>query len=219
MCQIGDQEQIVNITPLLPQVQTQELPEDEESSANVQVPVELTVEEMPTFLVHVSETEVEEAVFTLLKEEGDIEKVVYENTISLKDKTPGIVSISLPAPDAASSDHDGLETGEIYRWVVFIACDPNDWSQNPRAEGWVKRIAKEDSLAQELAKTPEMQHPEVYAVHGVWTETVSSLAKLRERYPDNPQVQADWKDLLESVGLENLVAERPVNSPESRVEN
>lgn len=218
MCKIGDQERVVNVTPLLPEVQTKELPENAQaSSANARVPVELTVEETPTFLVHVSETAVEEAVFTMLNEQGD--KVVYEKTISLKDKTPGIVSVSLPATDPADPENNLLEVGETYHWFVTIACYPDDWSQNPMAEGWVKRIAKEDSLAQELAKTPEMQHPEVYAVHGVWTETVSSLAKLRERYPDNPQVQADWKDLLESVGLENLVAERPVNSPESRVEN
>ena len=218
VCKIGDQEKQVKVTALLPQLQSKELPDDpQESPTNAQIPVELTVEETPTFLVHITETEAEEAVFTLMTE--DRSEVVHEATISLDNQTPGIVSISLPESDPANPDNELLKVDQIYNWFVTIPCDQNDWSQNPTAEGWVKRIAKEESLKQELAKTPDMDHPKVFVNHGVWTEAVSSLAKLRERYPNNPQVQADWKDLLASVGLENLVAERPVNSPESGVEN
>jgi len=213
VCKIGDQEKQVNVTALLPQLQSKELSDDpQESSTTEQIPVELTVEQTPTFLVHITETEAEEAVFTLMTE--DRSEVVYEKTISLENKTPGIVSISLPESDAADPENELLQVDQIYNWFVTIPCDQNDWSQNPTAEGWVKRIAKEESLKQELAKTPDMDQPQVFVDHGIWTEAVSSLAELRERYPNNPQVQTDWKDLLESVGLENLVAERPVNSPE-----
>jgi hypothetical protein len=213
VCKIGDQEKQVNVTALLPQLQSKELPDDtQESSANEQIPVELTVEQTPTFLVHITETEAKEAVFTLINEEGD--EVVYETTISLENQTPGIFSISIPESDPADPENKMLQVDKTYNWFVTIPCDQNDWSQNPTAEGWVKRIAKEESLKQELAKTSDMDHPKVFVNHGVWTEAVSSLAELRERYPNNPQVQADWKDLLASVGLENLVAERPVNSPE-----
>ncbi|MEQ9623197.1 DUF928 domain-containing protein [Coleofasciculus chthonoplastes] len=213
VCKIGDQEKQVNVTALLPQLQSKELPDDaQEASTNEQIPVELTVEQTPTFFVHITETEAEEAVFTLMTENKD--KVVYETTISLDNQTPGIVSISIPESDPADPENELLQVDQIYNWFVTIPCDQNDWSQNPTAEGWVQRIAKEESLKQELAKTPDIDHPKVFVDHGVWTEAVSSLAKLRERYPNNPQVQADWKDLLASVGLENLVAERPVNSPE-----
>ncbi|MEQ9483802.1 DUF928 domain-containing protein [Coleofasciculus sp. F4-SAH-05] len=213
VCKIGDQEKQVNVTALLPQLQSKELPDDaQEASTNEQIPVELTVEQTPTFFVHITETEAEEAVFTLMTENKD--KVVYETTISLDNQTPGIVSISIPESDPADPENELLQVDQIYNWFVTIPCDQNDWSQNPTAEGWVQRIAKEESLKQELAKTPDMDQPKVFVDHGVWTEAVSSLAKLRERYPNNPQVQADWKDLLASVGLENLVAERPVNSPE-----
>jgi hypothetical protein len=218
VCKIGDQEKQVNVTALLPQLQSKELPDDaQEASTNEQIPVELTVEQTPTFFVHITETEAEEAVFTLMTENKD--KVVYETTISLDNQTPGIVSISIPESDPAAPENELLQVDQIYNWFVTIPCDQNDWSQNPTAEGWVQRIAKEESLKQELAKTPDIDHPKVFVDHGVWTEAVSSLAKLRERYPNNPQVQADWKDLLASVGLENLVAERPVNSPESGVNN
>ncbi|MEQ9354369.1 DUF928 domain-containing protein [Coleofasciculus chthonoplastes] len=213
VCKIGDQEKQVNVTALLPQLQSKELPDDaQEASTNEQIPVELTVEQTPTFFVHITETEAEEAVFTLMTENKD--KVVYETTISLDNQTPGIVSISIPESDPADPENELLQVDQIYNWFVTIPCDQNDWSQNPTAEGWVQRIAKEESLKQELAKTPDIDQPKVFVDHGVWTEAVSSLAKLRERYPNNPQVQADWKDLLASVGLENLVAERPVNSPE-----
>jgi len=218
VCKIGNEEKQVHVTALLPQLQSKELPEDtQELPTNEQVPVELTVEQTPTFLVHITETEAEEAVFTLMNENRD--KVVYEKTISLDNQTPGIVSISIPESDPANPDNELLQVDQIYNWFVTIPCSQADWSENPTAEGWVKRIAKEESLQQELAKTPDIDHPKVFVDHGIWTEAVSSLAKLRERYPNNPQVQADWKDLLASVGLENLVAERPVNSPESGVDN
>ncbi|MEQ8462694.1 DUF928 domain-containing protein [Coleofasciculus sp. E1-EBD-02] len=213
VCKIGDQEKQVNVTALLPQLQSKELPDDpQESSTTEEIPVELTVEQTPTFLVHITETEAEEAVFTLMTENRD--EVVYETTISLENKTPGIVSISIPESDPSDPENKLLQVDQTYNWFVTIPCDKNDWSQNPTAEGWVKRIAKEESLKQELAKTPDIEQPKVFVDHGIWTEAVSSLAELRERYPNNPQVQADWKDLLASVGLENLVAGRPVNSPE-----
>ena len=194
----------VNLTPLLPQLPTPN-----------EVPVELTVEANPTFLVYVGESKfpVKEAWFALLNEKHD--KLIYEKTISLQDKVPGLVSISLPETTRLDSEQDLLEVDKTYSWYFTIVFDPNDWSLNATTQGVVKRIAKEESLVQELAKTPEMNHPKVYAEYGIWTETVSSLAQLRERYPDNPQLEADWIDLLESVGLDNRVPEYRVNRSES----
>ncbi|MEQ8464236.1 DUF928 domain-containing protein [Coleofasciculus sp. E1-EBD-02] len=194
----------VNLTPLLPQLPTPD-----------KIPVELTVEANPTFLVYVGESKfpVKEAQFTLLNGKGD--RVIYEKAISLQDKVPGFVRISLPETTQIDSEQDLLEVDQTYNWYFTIPYDPNDGSLDPTIQGVVKRIAKEESLVQELAKTPEMNHPKVYADYGIWTETVSSLAQLRERYPDNPQLEADWIDLLESVGLDNRVPEYSVNRSES----
>ncbi|MEQ8382998.1 MAG: DUF928 domain-containing protein [Coleofasciculus sp. A1-SPW-01] len=196
---------LINFTPLLPQLPTH----------NDEIPVELTVEANPTLLISVNKIESDEtmasllvnnAFFALLDEEH--QRVIYETEISLKAKIPGLVSISLPetALTNPDSDKDLLEVDKTYHWHFGIPCDPYDWSSYPFAEGWVKRIAKEESLVQELAKTPEINHPKIYADYGIWTETVSSLVKLRERYPDNSQIQADWINLLASVGLAHLVA-------------
>jgi len=196
--------QQINVTPLLPQLPTHN-----------EIPVELTIEANPTFLIYVDKIESDEtmasllldnAFFALLDEER--ETVIYETEISLKDKIPGLISINLheTALTNPDSDKDLLEVDKTYFWVFIIPCEPDDWSYSPVTQGWVKRIAKEESLVQELAKTPEINHPKIYADYGIWTETVSSLVKLRERYPDNPRIQADWINLLESVGLDHLVA-------------
>ncbi|NEP11560.1 MAG: DUF928 domain-containing protein [Symploca sp. SIO2C1] len=192
----------IRLTPLLPQLRTSEV-----------IPVELTVEANPTLLIHMGETSypVVEALFKLYDEEN--RRVIYEKNISLKDKIQGIISISLPetALIDADAEQDLLEVDKTYKWYLIIYPDPQDPSARASTAGVVKRIAKEESLVQELAKTPELDHPKVYADYGIWIETVSSLAKLRERYPNNPQLEDDWRYLLESVGLDKLISEHPVN--------
>lgn len=212
-CKVGNQNQEVNATAILPKVAPEDFPEGVPTSSDKPpVPVELTVEENPTFLVHVTETEQKEAIFTLVLPGAQQDQIVYETTVSIEGKSPGIVSITVPEKDPAHPDHPLLEMDKVYEWHFVIPCDQTDWSQNPTAQGAVKRIAKDDSLVQELAQTPELEQPAVFAARGVWTETVSSLAKLRELYPNNPQVQTDWHDLLQSVGLENLIADSRVNN-------
>jgi hypothetical protein len=44
----------------------------------------------------------------------------------------------------------------------------------------------------------------VYAKAGIWQETISILAQLRHDRPSDRNINAAWKELLESVNLTEI---------------
>ncbi|MFP5274946.1 DUF928 domain-containing protein [Coleofasciculus sp.] len=198
----------ITVTPLLPKINEEELPKEE-------ILVESTVSAAPKFLISVDQTKATEASFTLLNADGT--EVIYEQEVSLENKTPGIITVSLPEP--ATEDEAFVKVGQEYQWFFSVSCDPSDTAGDIIVEGRIKRIPKEDALAQELADATEVEKPAVYAEFGVWTEAASSLAELLENNPDNPEIRANWQALLESANLGKLIEKDLVSSSGSSVEN
>ncbi|MEQ9551367.1 MAG: DUF928 domain-containing protein [Coleofasciculus sp. G3-WIS-01] len=199
----------ITVTPLLPKINEQD------SSKEERVVVESTVSPAPKFLISVDQTKATEAEFTLLNANGT--EVIYQQEVSLENKTPGIITVSLPEP--ATEDEALVKVGQEYQWFFSVRCDPTDLAGDLIVEGRIKRIPKEDALAQELADATELEKPAVFAEFGVWTEAASSLAELLENNPDNPEIRANWQALLESANLGKLIEKDLVSSSESSVEN
>ncbi|HBW87781.1 MAG TPA: hypothetical protein DEG17_02520, partial [Cyanobacteria bacterium UBA11149] len=101
-----------------------------------------------------------------------------------------------------------------------IKCNPNDsdTSGDLVVDGWVQVEPEDESLAGDLAKTQDRDRPAVYAQYGNWTETLSTLADLRQRYPNEQQLKDDWQSLLKSVGLDRL-ANAEIIGPLKKIEN
>lgn len=188
----------ITVTPLLPKLTP------EQSSKPDKIAIESTVVPDPKFYVYVSPTQAKEASFTLLNEQGD--QILYEETIDLTDNNPGIISISLP------ENANLLEENQTYHWFFSVQCDPNDSAGNMIVEGWVKRVPMEDELASELEQAEDRARPTIYADYGIWTDSLTSLIELRERYPTDQQVATDWRSLLESVGLDTIADEPIIGS-------
>jgi len=198
----------ITVTPVLPKINEQELSKKQE------IAVESTVSPAPTFLISVDKTKATEAVFTLLN--ADDTEVIYEQEVSLENNTPGIITVSLPEP--ATEEEALVKENEEYHWYFSVRCDPTDLAGDLIVEGRINRIPKEDALAQALADATEQEKPAVYAEFGVWTEAASSLAALLENNPNNPEIQANWQALLESVNLEKLIEKDLVSRSGSTVE-
>jgi hypothetical protein len=66
-------------------------------------------------------------------------------------------------------------------------------------------------LAKTLANTTVSDRPAVYAQAGIWHETLTSLADLYRKAPNNSQVVTNWRDLLTSVGLDKIAREPLIN--------
>ncbi len=160
----------------------------------------LTTAGKPTFFFQISPTSVQEGKFNLLNAKGDT--IIYEKTFPLK-QTGGIMSFTLPA------DADALEVGKEYRWELVVNCDPEDQVGNPRVKGSIKRVQPDAKLSSDITKAPLRDRAVLYADAGYWYDSLKTLADLRLANPNDPTLVSDWKDLLDSAGL-NSVAQDPL---------
>jgi Domain of Unknown Function (DUF928) len=183
----------LSISPLIPEIN-----------------VGLTISESPTIFAYVSRplTQLE---FSLLMEKGtnnDEEMVVYETAFKV-DK-PGIIAVTIPA---AAGNKKSLEVGKRYNWSFSVACNPGDNSGDRSGDffvtGSIERIAAQPTLKNDLANPDPMARLTAYARNGIWYETVATLAEMRRKAPNNAQLTAEWRELLQSQKLDS-VANQPL---------
>jgi hypothetical protein len=123
-----------------------------------------------------------------------------------------VVKLSLPSTVA-------LETNKKYDWTFALKCNPNpnhesedEMVQAPdvMVKGSLKRTVLTSVQKTQLATAKQpLKQAEVYAKAGIWQEAISILAQLRHDHPSDRNVDVAWKDLLESVELENI-ANKPL---------
>ena len=175
----------ISVTTLLPKNNESQLSEKE------QIEIESTIAARPTFFIYISQTPAQEAEFVIQNEQGD---EIVRQTFALPG-TPGIVKISVPP------DQQALEVGELYHWSLGIICNPNESAEDVVVDGWVQR------LAQPQLEADSWRRLEYYANNDIWMDTVSTLAELMQASPNDPQLQQEWRSLLESVKLDAIVGE------------
>ncbi|MBD1880824.1 MULTISPECIES: DUF928 domain-containing protein [unclassified Coleofasciculus] len=164
--------------------------------------VGLTVAARPTLFVAVPKTSAQDAEFILYDGETS-QQVIYETTLPIP-STGGVVSVSLPQKDAPS-----LVAGKKYRWSLSMICDAEDRGADISVEGWIQRVQPNVALRNDLKKAAPRDRPAIYAEAGMWLDTLSSLADLRNANPSDFTLETDWKDLLKLVNL-GTVAEEPL---------
>jgi hypothetical protein len=150
-----------------------------------------------------------ELEFALIDVDSD-SPVLYAKKLSVP--SPGIVSHQLsPGGEVA------LEENKQYYWVVKIVCDSEDASGDQFVDGWVERIAVSDELQAELDNATENDRPYIYAREGIWYEALTTLARLREKNPEDETILSRWSEFLQSVNLGQLT-EEPLIQPEAIAE-
>ncbi|MDX2098063.1 MAG: DUF928 domain-containing protein [Leptolyngbyaceae cyanobacterium bins.59] len=159
----------------------------------------LTTETHPTFFLYVPETKATSAELVL----KDIKnKDVYRTKVALTG-VPGVVSVKLPQNAPA------LEVDKYYRWYFSMACQPDDRLEDVFVGAWVQRVAPDASLANSLRRARQRDLPRLYAENGIWHDSLAALALLREANPKDTRLAGSWRELLRSVGL-NQVSEEPL---------
>lgn len=167
----------------------------------------LTVNDHPTFFWHIPKTSVKTAEFIIITDgnkRDEEETVVYETTLSLPQKS-GIISLTLP------KKVQKLKANTSYRWYFTMICDDQEYSNNPYAEGVVKRIPTQSKLSTSLSNANLLQTANLYAQAGIWHDALTSLVKLRCNQPNNPTVKLHWQQFLDSVKLNNIASEPLLN--------
>ncbi|MDZ7959847.1 MAG: DUF928 domain-containing protein [Aulosira sp. DedQUE10] len=129
---------------------------------------------------------------------------IYQKAIALPNQ-PGVIGVSLPQTVAP------LDLNKRYRWFLSIYCDTEKESPPIYVEGVIQRVNLNQAIAQQLETAKPQQQPAIYAQNGIWYETLTTLAQLRLKNPNDSKLQAEWQNLITSIGLSD-VATQPIVS-------
>ena len=165
----------------------------------------LTTAAHPTFWFYVPlpQTSALTAEFAL---QDEAENEIYQTAIALPDK-PGVIGVALPKTVAP------LALNKRYRWFFSIWCDRQKQSPPIYVEGVIQRVNLTDAIAQQLETAKPQQQSAIYAKNGIWYETLTTLAKLRLLNPEDSKLQAEWRNLITSIGLPNVATQPIVSQP------
>lgn len=165
----------------------------------------LTIVENPTFFFYIPKTPSPQIVeFVLNDETGD---TVYEKKFTT-DGNSGVVGIRLPG----DSQIKPMQVGKNYRWYFAIVPNVNDRSNDIYVTGWIKRVQFSPNLVSQLKGKDPLARAGAYAANNLWYDALATIAELRRSRPNDPAVEAKWKQLLESVNLEKIAQEPLIES-------
>lgn len=157
----------------------------------------LTTSVRPTFWFYVPYTQdlTASAEFIL---QDSAENDIYRNAIALPPK-PGVIGVSLPS-------NASLQVGKTYRWYLKVFCNQQQTASVPiYVEGDIQRVNLDSRVMQQLeAAVDPRQKVGIYAAYGIWFDSLTLLAQLRQENPNDVSVAEDWQSLLRSVNLDNV---------------
>ncbi|MEG3894989.1 MULTISPECIES: DUF928 domain-containing protein [unclassified Microcoleus] len=159
-----------------------------------------TVSDYPTFLFYLPQTGAELAEFTL--EEDESGKQIYKQDLTISNLS-GVIGVSIPA----NQNVPPLEVGKTYTWNFTVICDSQDRSSDQMETGIVRRVELSADIRSQLEKADPRQKTFIYAQNGIWQDALSTLVAARRANPNDAELVADWKILLDSVKLGEIAAE------------
>ncbi|AUB40099.1 LysM repeat [Nostoc flagelliforme CCNUN1] len=125
---------------------------------------------------------------------------IYHKAIALPEK-PGIIRVSLPTTAPP------LALDKQYRWFFVINCDKEKKYPPTFVEGVIQRVELNPAAVKELQTTELLRRYTIYAQNGIWYDALTTLAQLRQKNPKDAALQAEWRNLLSSIGLDHIAAE------------
>ena len=132
---------------------------------------------------------------------------VYRTTFEA-DNTSGIIRLSLPT----DANLPPLEVGKDYHWSFALVCDLADPSGNLVVDSWIQRTRPSAELTAALGRTAAQDLPALYARSGIWYDAIAQLTPPQVQ-PRNAMVLSQWRNLLNSVGLNTIAGTLPPATP------
>ena len=159
----------------------------------------MTTAQYPVIFFYVPQTSADILELSLL-DENDNE--IYQKNLKPM-KTGGIASINfLDLPGLKP-----LQVGKSYHWYLSIVCNVQDRSADIFVDSWVQRINPDPALQSELKQVSPEGRAALYAVNGIWYDSLTALFETRKASPNNSALVNEWADLLDSVGLDTVARE------------
>lgn len=157
----------------------------------------LTATPYPTFFVYIPQSTTETVFFALLDEN---EVTHYQTKIPIANRS-GILSVKLP------DTLPPLEVDKTYQWAFVMIGEQGLRPGDPSVRGEVRRVQLADGLMSQIESKTWVERAALYGKHGIWYDTLASLAQARQQQPSNSTLIATWQDLLNSVGLEAIATQ------------
>jgi Domain of Unknown Function (DUF928) len=156
----------------------------------------LTVAARPSMFVYLPATTARKALFSVKDESG---KSVHQSVVAIP-ASGGIVQVALP------SKAPSLELNKNYVWGLAVLCGDQLKPGSPFVSSWIRRVAPPTTLATAMQKSPSLEQAALYGFNGIWYDTLTTLADLKQQKPNDATLDSTWKELLKSVGLERVAA-------------
>lgn len=156
----------------------------------------------PTLFFYVPKTASPKIAELVLNNENG--ETVYEKKIAL-DSNSGVVEIGISADDKIAS----LEVGKSYRWYFAVISNPDNRGNDIYVTGWIKRVQPSTEVVTQLKNLTPLDRVTVYTRNNLWYDAVLTVGELRRSEPNNPAVQAKWRELLGLVKLDDNISQQP----------
>ncbi|MEA5516756.1 DUF928 domain-containing protein [Nodularia sp. UHCC 0506] len=156
----------------------------------------LTVSAHPTILFYTPDKseDIEYGEFSIVTQDEKT-RVYKKIRFILPNKTPGIVSVSLPQLSEIE-----LVEGQYYHWYLKIYCKGNaDSKSKLDVNGWVQRVPF----------TSEKQKQIESGDSNIWYDSLANLAQKLESSPEDISLRKKWINLLTTIGQEDL-SQKPI---------
>jgi hypothetical protein len=145
----------------------------------------------PQLLIFISQTKAKSGELVIT---DGTNREVYFAAYSLPQQ-PGIIQVTIPAKAT-------LKPNQTYNWTFMVVCNPDYRNYDHFIKGQITYTEPNSDLQKQLQGYSPLEKAEKYAESGLWFETVVFLKEIRRTDPK--QWQERWRELLQSVGLENL---------------
>jgi hypothetical protein len=159
----------------------------------------LTTAAHPTFWFYIPYSQKDTIPAKFILQDQELNQV-YQQAIALPNQ-PGIMSVSLP------SDAPVLDVGKRYRWFLIFSCGKEGQAPLVYVEGVIKRVTLSPEITKQLQTATPLQKFAIYAENGIWHEALTTLAKLRQKNPQDTELETQWQDLLISIRLGDVATE------------
>ncbi|MCJ8282597.1 MAG: DUF928 domain-containing protein [Rivularia sp. ALOHA_DT_140] len=184
------QEQCIDLIPLMPTKKEICSDENQDQGNSAESSLFLTSAEHPTFFFYIPKISQEkELLFELKDSSGNI---LHEVSFNPPEK-PGIVSVSLPTNKPA------LEVNQEYSWSILV---DGDYADEDYPEGSIQRELPNQDLSNQLKAASPLDRVALYAENGYWEDSLRTVADLRQKSPQDQEIDIAWWNLLGTVNLE-----------------
>ncbi|MDY6938812.1 MAG: DUF928 domain-containing protein [Cyanobacteriota bacterium] len=159
----------------------------------------LTLNAYPTFFIHFPQ--IPRTTLEFVLSDDDSGEIVYQTSYVLAERD-ATFGITLPR----DSNVPPLEVGKIYTWQVSIRSNQLPTPSGYIVRGEIERFEPTPKFAQALVEASPEEKVALYAEASLWYDAVKTLADLRRTDPDNDRLRADWIELMQAVGLDDIAA-------------